>query len=58
MHNCDIGASEARWRSSGNENRSARMKARNPHYRDQVRAIFDEAPFIADLGLVLSGKGK
>ncbi|MDD5171219.1 MAG: PaaI family thioesterase [Syntrophales bacterium] len=33
------------------------MKTRNPHYRDQVRAIFDKAPFITDLGLVLSDLG-
>ena len=33
------------------------MKTRNPHYREQVRAIFDKAPFIADLGLVLSDLG-
>ena len=34
-----------------------RMKTQNPHYRDQVRAIFDMAPFITDLGLVLSDLG-
>jgi len=33
------------------------MKTRNPHYREQVRAIFDKAPFIADLGLVLFDLG-
>jgi len=33
------------------------MKTQNPHYREQVRAIFDKAPFIVDMGLVLSGLG-
>ena len=33
------------------------MKTQNPHYRDQVRAIFSQAPFIEDLGLVLSDLG-
>jgi hypothetical protein len=33
------------------------MKTQNPQYRDQVRSIFDMAPFIADLGLVLSDLG-
>lgn len=29
------------------------MKPQNPNYRDQTRALFDEAPFIVDLGLAL-----
>ena len=33
------------------------MKTQNPHYREQVRAIFDKAPFIADLGIILSDLG-
>lgn len=33
------------------------MKTRNPHYREHVRAIFDMAPFVTDLGLVLSDLG-
>ena len=33
------------------------MKTHNPKYREHVRAIFDRAPFIGDLGLVLSGVG-
>jgi len=33
------------------------MKTQNPHYREQVRAIFNMAPFIADPGLVHSDLG-
>lgn len=33
------------------------MKTQNPDYREHTRAIFEKAPFIADLGLVLSGLG-
>ncbi|MBW6502796.1 PaaI family thioesterase [bacterium] len=33
------------------------MKTRNPHYREHVRGIFDMAPFVGDLGLVLSDLG-
>jgi len=33
------------------------MKVQNPHYREQVRSIFDNAPFIDELGLVLSDLG-
>lgn len=33
------------------------METRNPHYREQVRGIFDMAPFVVDLGLVLTDLG-
>ena len=33
------------------------MKTQNPNYREHAQAIFDRAPFIADLGLALSGIG-
>ena len=33
------------------------MKTQNLHFREHVRAIFDKAPFIADLGLVLVDLG-
>ena len=33
------------------------MKPQNPEYRDHTRAIFDKAPFIADLGVVLVDLG-
>lgn len=33
------------------------MNPQNPDFRDHARAIFEEAPFIADLGLVLGDLG-
>ncbi len=33
------------------------MKTQNPDFREHARAIFRDAPFIADLGLVLSDLG-
>jgi len=33
------------------------MKVRNLHYREKVRSVFDKAPFIEELGLVLSDLG-
>ncbi len=33
------------------------MKPQNPQYREHARAIFEKAPFAADLGLVLSDLG-
>jgi len=33
------------------------MKTQNPNYREQVRWIFEAAPFVGDLGLELSDLG-
>jgi uncharacterized protein (TIGR00369 family) len=33
------------------------MKPQNPQYREHARAIFEKAPFAADLGIVLSDLG-
>jgi uncharacterized protein (TIGR00369 family) len=36
---------------------SGEMKTRNPAFREHARALFDDAPFAADLGIVLEDLG-